>query len=118
MKLISVELHEEEGQHQLKLTSENATVETIDRLIEILGKYRKDTAPPVRQADPQPGEVLEIIQDPRVCLGGNLEGQVLMSVRHPGLNWLHFELTPESEAFMRQWLQARVAQQPAAPTAH
>lgn len=71
--------------------------ETIDQLIAALASMRENMLPPVRQADPQPGEKVQAIVDPRFWVSPEpFVGGALIQFRHPGLGWLPFVLPLQS----------------------
>lgn len=98
MKLLTVELTETDGKDSISWSSDAATSQTFDRLIAVLGQFRAEMHPPVKQEDPQSGESLPTIHDPRWRVGRELTGDLTLSVRHPGFGWLTFRLPARGSA--------------------
>jgi hypothetical protein len=65
-------------------------------LIESLGRVRTGMRPEVPR-DPKLGAVVSTVADPRFWVAPEgMVGGVLLSLRHPGLGWLYFQI-PSAE---------------------
>lgn len=110
--LITVSLIEENGQLSINYENGDPTVpiraETIEQLIEVLGQMREEMAPPRVPVDPQFGQTMKAISDPRWHVANALgHPSALLSLHHPGYGWTRYALPLASaQDFHRRLTQA------------
>lgn len=94
MELLSLQLHEDDGGREtVSWTGAQPDVHLLERLIATLVLMREAMLPPVRQDDPVAGESLSIVAETRWRAWRSFQGELVLSLRHPGLGWLHFHLS-------------------------
>lgn len=105
MRLTTLELHEDEGKPaEVHWVGAAPTVETLDRLIAVLGHMRADTPPAV----PTKIELFtkqELVREIGLHVGKAVDGKPMFSVRHPGFGWLSYRLDEKAKQFLLKELQ-------------
>jgi hypothetical protein len=82
-----------DDQHTTPLLDASA----IDLLIQGLAQVRAEMQPPIRESDPQTGDKVVAMLDPRFHIAyEEFVGGAVVQFRHPGFGWLPFALPLES----------------------
>lgn len=110
--LVTVSLVERDGIKQLDWKTDQSEIADIDRLISVLGQFRATLEPPVKQSDPEVGEFVESVDDPRWAAGPTLDEQLLLMIRHHGFGWLGFQFPQQSEEQLLNLLLSRKSEEP------
>jgi hypothetical protein len=95
--LVTVSLTEENGQLSINYQSGDPTLpiqpDTIERLIEVLGQMRSEMTPARVPVEPQFGQTLKAIFDPRWHVANSLSHpHALLSLHHPAYGWTRYAL--------------------------
>ena len=95
--LLTVSLIAENGQLSINYQNGDPTSpvkpETIEQLIEVLGRMREEMVPARIPVDPQFGQTVNAIFDPRWHVGNALSyPHALLSLHHPAYGWTRYAL--------------------------
>ncbi|WP_321904423.1 hypothetical protein [Paraburkholderia tropica] len=90
-----------DGTHRVEITHQGQmrsfTPAELSEHINVLANVRENLLPPVRPDDPQPGETVAAIVDPRWHVSHEpFIGGALLQIRHPAFGWLGYGLPIES----------------------
>ncbi|HBO78681.1 hypothetical protein [Cupriavidus sp. UBA2534] len=90
-----------DGSQEVEITHKGQTTRftasDLSDYIAALAQVRESLRPPVRTQDPQAGETVQAIADPRWWMSSEaFVGGALLQLRHPGLGWLAFALPLQS----------------------
>ncbi|RFU45452.1 hypothetical protein [Paraburkholderia sp. DHOC27] len=113
--LLTVSLIEENGQISINYENGDPTSlvkpETIEQLIEVLAQMRASMAPARVPVEPQAGQPMQAVPDPRWYVGNALNTpHAFVSLHHPGFGWTPYALPLVSaKAFHEQLAHAIAA---------
>lgn len=106
--LLTLSLIEENGQVSINYENGDPTSlvkpETIEKLIDVLAQMRASMTPARVPVEPQAGQPMQAVPDPRWYVGSALnKPHAFVSLHHPGFGWTPYALPLESaKAFHEQ----------------
>ena len=106
--LMTVTLIEENGQILMNYQNGDPTSpvkpETVEQLIEVLGQMRAEMTPARVPVEPQFGQPLQAVPDPRWYVGNAINRpHAFVSLHHPGFGWTAYALPlARAQAFHHQ----------------